>query len=73
MVNFHDPALQATDGCAYGFTAISGIKNILNGFFQVVLLKFWHVVDGLYMWVRSAGLVPTFRYTRISLTQRPPF
>jgi hypothetical protein len=24
MVNFHDPAVEVTDSCAYGFAAISG-------------------------------------------------
>jgi hypothetical protein len=37
-----------------------------NIFSEVILLKFWHVVDGLFMWV---CLAPTFFSCRISLTQ----
>ena len=32
------------------------IVGILNAFsLKVVLLKFWHVVDGIFMWVCSAA------------------
>jgi hypothetical protein len=52
MVNFHDPAVVAEDNRAYGFTAASGGRNLIDWIFlEVALLKFWHVVDGIFLCV----------------------
>jgi hypothetical protein len=69
MVNFRDPAVEITDDCACGFIAVSGkFESVLNGFFsKVMLVKFWHVMIGLFLWV---CLAPTFCCYRIALTQR---
>jgi hypothetical protein len=43
------------------------VESILNGvYLKVVLLKFFHVMDGLFMWVY---LAPTFCSYSISLIQ----
>ncbi len=71
MVNFRDPAVEAMDNCEYGFIAAYGIWEHGEWIFfpKVILLKFWHVVDGLYMWVS----LPRFCSYTASLTQGPPF
>ena len=38
------------------------VENILNGsFLKVALLELWHVVDGLFMWVRLTPIICSYR------------
>ena len=52
MVNFQDPATIAGDYGAYAF--LSGFRlqvaaRFLTIFSTVALVKFWHVVNGIFM------------------------
>src|SRR5579863_6078357 len=53
MTNFHNPAKVEHDFCAY--PSPSGSQNMkpsdLIWFLIVTLVKFWHMLFGLYMWV----------------------
>lgn len=56
MVNFHDPVKIARDFCAYPSPPGSGAwTQSTCRFFTVSLVKLWHTVDGLFMWVCPAS------------------
>jgi hypothetical protein len=61
MVNFQDPAKVAHDFCACHMLchlAHEHDPNELTDLFTVAVVKLWHTVDGLYMWVCPLGSSP---------------
>jgi hypothetical protein len=69
MVNFHDPAVVAKDNCAYGFTPVSGGRDLIDWIFlKVALLKFWHVVDGIFLCVTNFLLLQNITNSKVTFT-----
>ena len=62
MTNFSDPAVQLKDFGAYAFALGAGLwilDRLMKLFSTAALQSFWHVIHGIYMYVRFA--VPTSR------------
>lgn len=51
MANFRDPAIVTQDFCAYTLPSFSGFVKPNEPLcpLTVVLVKFWHAVDGAFM------------------------
>jgi type IV secretory pathway TrbD component len=62
MVNYRDPAKVARDLCACALSSGSRALALihLTLFFTGTVVKLWHTVDGLYMWVFS--VTQTFKF-----------
>jgi len=54
MVNFNDPARLVRDFCAYGRCPSRDLRfDQPVCVFTATVVKLWHTVDGLFMWVCS--------------------
>jgi hypothetical protein len=53
MVNYRDPAKVARDICTFALSSVSETwrSSSFSIFFTGTVVKLWHTVDGLFMWV----------------------
>jgi len=66
MVNYNDPIVLSRDFCTHTFPRT--LEHIEPVCLSVAMVKFWHVIDGLYMYGHFSARAPRFHVTPPSIS-----